>query len=494
MSLSANAKLASLVLFARTAVILLLALRLLSLSLCCTGSKDNEDTKHSIAAQQTNKKHRVYIVQGACGEGPGDKRTTKCGHSGVGAAQHGVKTLGACALRCLACPGWECMYVSFSPQMDDCSLFHICNLSSLARVYKQDVPEQCRFGGPCLQPRLRQSAGYQSAAVVGTRASLWGAPAVRFRPQAVCYTNGVARRCQPWGDSFSRLCETPQWKHVEASAVARLHHLREFVVAVVPRTNTSLIYWITPKSAHTTIVNYLLRRAPFRVVDVVSARESEHVKRERLADALAASPLEFTFVRDPIGHLASGLSQMALCLKIPLNGLRDALAIFEMFAQSRWNSKQCEEHHLYPQSSGYTFSSIGVNRLHFVGRVEYLWRDWNRLLSMIGEPPSMTRPPLVNQRKRSQYLAKHLSTFAAHPVVRRSTEWDLRCFGGLQLTGHGRLPHDRTQDVEVLSPGTPQLTYGTMYASGVGARRAHSGTREPGQGGQGPHSPPAGSY
>mmetsp|Transcript_56513 Transcript_56513/g.126257 ORF Transcript_56513/g.126257 Transcript_56513/m.126257 type:complete len:465 (-) Transcript_56513:122-1516(-) len=56
-----------------------------------------------------------------------------CGPSGFGASRNKVTTTAACVSRCLACR--ECRYVSFSRQTDDCSLYHSCNLSSLASGY-----------------------------------------------------------------------------------------------------------------------------------------------------------------------------------------------------------------------------------------------------------------------------------------------------------------------------------------------------------------------
>ena len=39
--------------------------------------------------------------------------------------------------------------------------------------------------------------------------------------------------------------------------------------------------------------------------------------------------------------------------------------------------------YLYPQSAGYGFDAQGVQRLHFVGRLEHLAKDWSTLTAML---------------------------------------------------------------------------------------------------------------
>ena len=97
--------------------------------------------------------------------------------------------------------------------------------------------------------------------------------------QARCGT-AEERRCVPWDPSFATWCERPRWTHV--SAPARFNAMREFAWVQVRRTNASAIYWITPKSAHTTIMNRLLRTPAFHIREVVTSEVPEHEKRRRL--------------------------------------------------------------------------------------------------------------------------------------------------------------------------------------------------------------------
>ena len=66
----------------------------------------------------------------------------------------GVVTLGACALRCLACQK-DCRYVSYSKQTNECALFRRCEIT-----------------------HLMKGAGYQTATVAKTTASLWDSAAL----------------------------------------------------------------------------------------------------------------------------------------------------------------------------------------------------------------------------------------------------------------------------------------------------------------------------
>ena len=121
----------------------------------------------------------------------------------------------------------------------------------------------------------------------------------------------------------------PRWPAAVPSVRLALEHgQREWVEVEVGSSTIArqtAIYWVTPKVAHTTIAR-LLQRPPFRVLqtsaghdggnparafmghsgesvgqDAVSPRNSS----ARLQEALARSPLEFTFVRDPLDHLIS---------------------------------------------------------------------------------------------------------------------------------------------------------------------------------------------
>lgn len=194
-----------------------------------------------------------------------------------------------------------------------------------------------------------------------------------------------------------------------------------------------VVYWITPKAAHTTIVNRLMRRSPFEILDVASADLSEGARRARLARALAHDPFEFTFVREPVGHVASAIAQMRVCRALPTaRRVHDYLATLYEFVEDRWPSRACRELHLYPQISGYP-SPDGVRRLHFVGRVGRLAEDWAALLGYVNASDAAGAAggvPVVNARRRPRFLraAAQWRTFATHPMVRAHTEWDARCF------------------------------------------------------------------
>lgn len=208
---------------------------------------------------------------------------------------------------------------------------------------------------------------------------------------------------------------------------SRLDRLREFVFVMAD--DVPLLYWITPKAAHTTIVNRLLRRPPFRIVEVVGASLPEAARRAKLREVLRShEPLEFTFVREPVGQLVSALDQMRFCRGLPTAAsLVDYLTIFDEFVGDRWPSTRCRELHLYPQVAGYP--APGFTRLHFVGHVASLRTDWVRLLRGINASADARRPvQVVNRRDRPAFLdSAAWTTLATHPAVRAHTEWDARC-------------------------------------------------------------------
>lgn len=214
--------------------------------------------------------------------------------------------------------------------------------------------------------------------------------------------------------------------------------MREWVLARHAETGQHVLYWITPKAAHTFIVR-LLRQPPWVTLNVsggfASAHESwsgatEHGAQDRAQRLLSTAvrrhaPLEFTFVREPIAHLVSAAGQLAFCLQTwhciahnhtwwPLAEAADVLRMLEIArrdelpaeidrggpahqrrpsgrgwyrpcaprerAAARVSLRSCARH-LYPQTSGYTFSgSPGLaRRVSFLGRIERLAEDWARL-------------------------------------------------------------------------------------------------------------------
>jgi hypothetical protein len=223
-------------------------------------------------------------------------------------------------------------------------------------------------------------------------------------------------------------CDLPQFPYyTNASRVAAL---REFVLARVREAH--VVYWITPKAAHITIVNRLMRRPPFEILDVASADLREEERQARLARALAHDPFEFTFVREPVGHVASAIDQMRRCRALPAaRSVHDYIATLYEFVEARWPSRECRELHLYPQMSGYPAPG-GIHRLHFVGRLGHFAEDWATLLGHVANATDVTGPPfpVINARRRPRFLRVKAQwrTFATHPMVRAHTEWDARCF------------------------------------------------------------------
>lgn len=222
------------------------------------------------------------------------------------------------------------------------------------------------------------------------------------------------------------MCDrTPTWPfHTNAS---RLNSLREFVFLWAG--NTPAIYWITPKAAHTTIVNRLLRRPPFRIAEVVDANLAEPVRRARF-DALQRThrPYEFTFVREPTGLLLSALDQMRFCRQLPMAAsVADYLTTFYEFADDVWPAPACRELHLYPQTAGYPG---GVRRLDFIGRVGRFRDDWQTLLRALNaSAPRDVTVERVNRRERPPFIRKriHWMTFATHPAILAHTRLDYDC-------------------------------------------------------------------
>ena len=224
------------------------------------------------------------------------------------------------------------------------------------------------------------------------------------QPQAKCGTT----RCYPWKDSFASWCEAPQFVQLHPE---RYHAVREFAWAFSPRSNQSVIYWITPKSAHTTIINRLM--SSFKIHKVAISEYSNDHKRRILNEALKTNPLEFTFIRDPLWHTVSGAQELQVCAKRVYGRHVDLLDILLNVSADSWQFARCKELHIFPQISGYSsLDDRGINRLHFIGRVERLRHDWSELLSLISEP-SPKRIPIVNRRPRNEHDPR--SAIISHP-------------------------------------------------------------------------------
>ena len=239
-------------------------------------------------------------------------------------------------------------------------------------------------------------------------------------------------------------------------------------------SNRYVVYWVTPKAAHTKIAR-LLRRPPFRQVNF-SNSESRALNEGSIFDVdhecigtecqpipklraiLASQPLEFTFWREPVGHLVSAAAQVTHCLNtywcisreqtwplqtashisrllrdtmvdrvpsplIDANASQSTMTLANAQYRSSRQSQTCRPYgrctysmprstvkgkivyqhchskdrqkgnltlrrcmrHLYPQSAGYGWSSLGVRRLHFIGRMEHFVDDWRQLLRLLGE-------------------------------------------------------------------------------------------------------------
>ena len=239
-------------------------------------------------------------------------------------------------------------------------------------------------------------------------------------------------RCSPLPIIFRTqrergMCDTsPSWTLY--TNTTRLSSLREFIF--LRAGVTPVMYWITPKAAHTTIVNRLLRRPPFRIVEVVGADIAESARRARF-EALRQRyrPFEFTFVREPTELLLSALDQMRFCRQLPAAAsVADYLTTFYEFKDNVWPSRACRELHLYPQVAGYPG---GVQRLDFIGHVERLQDDWRILLRALNVTSLAggVAVPRVNQRKRPPFMRQRVNwmTFATHPAIRAHTRLDYEC-------------------------------------------------------------------
>lgn len=243
-----------------------------------------------------------------------------------------------------------------------------------------------------------------------------------WEPQAQCGPG----RCVAWDPSFAPWCDPPAWPSV--ARPRRLRSLREFAWVVTPKHNASMLYWITPKAAHTTIMNRLLV-PPFRILRVASADVSDAERRRILEQALRHKPLEFTFVRDPLSHVVSAARELQACAAREYRTDVSLLRVLMNVTDDTWRlDRRCRELHLYPQTAGYTADARGINRLHFVGRTERMRRDWSRLMQLVGEPPPRAVPVVHARPPSDASRGRQARELTWHPLSRSHAEHDTRCF------------------------------------------------------------------
>ena len=272
---------------------------------------------------------------------------------------------------------------------------------------------------------------------------------------------------------------------------------RQYVPAVHLPTNHTVLYWVTPKAAHTRIVR-LLRRPPFATMptkatdayygsSVIDFGSMMHPGAEclgakclsrHLRQRLAERPFEFTFVREPLGGLIAATFQVVFCMNSGSNekcwkpprrlnlttgqGVVDILEMAlhdkvpdEFFPAAVPGEPKCLPsatrllsmrgcfRHAYPQSAGYGWDAAGMARLHFVGTIENFVDDWQALLARLepGAPPRATPPQdLRTVNRRSKELPAALqpgggewAALERHPAVVRHLAADRRCLPAAAL-------------------------------------------------------------
>ena len=268
------------------------------------------------------------------------------------------------------------------------------------------------------------------------------------------------------------------------------HSRRQYVPAVHLPTNRTVLYWVTPKAAHTRIVR-LLRRPPFATMptkaldsyygtSVIDYGSMMHPGAEcigakclsrHLKQRLAERPFEFTFVREPLGGLIAATFQVVFCMnsgskekcwkppwRLNLTTAQGVVDILEMALSDRVPDEFAGEcppsatrllhmrgcfRHAYPQSAGYGWDAAGMARLHFVGTIENFVDDWQALLARLepGAPPRATPPQdLRTVNRRSKELPAALqpgggewAALERHPAVVRHLAADRRCLPAAAL-------------------------------------------------------------
>ena len=253
---------------------------------------------------------------------------------------------------------------------------------------------------------------------------------------------------------LNRSCASPTFPAAQPQVRSLLEHgQRPYVLARMLGSNRSVVYWLTPKAAHLKILR-LMRKPPFVISGVASQRsalgEASHMLEGACRGAECRDPelisflrqqpppLEFTFMREPIGYLISAAAQAlrlivnydcvdradrpwawrapdsaADVVRVLQFALTDDLWATGGLGANRSNMigigrnarrqeiyrKQCNNkevanarvvlrsavRHVFPQTAGYGWDpEQGVKRLHFVGRTEAFAADWRRLLQQLG--------------------------------------------------------------------------------------------------------------
>jgi hypothetical protein len=322
-------------------------------------------------------------------------------------------------------------------------------------------------------------------------------------------------RC--WPPGASQNCSAQLFPDATSAKVRQNleRGMREFVELEIG--GRIAIYWITPKTAHSTLMKlFLAASGPWKVLGGASGHDAQrdcwmHELYRTPASAgpafapqkgwltnstdgareleavLQRQPFEFTFVRDPLSHLVSAAGQQKYCLtsnkpgrKIYGNAeLQGPSEVTGMLAQmlshrspkvAAFNTTDCAKH-MFTQGSGYAFEGAGgagVNRLHFVGRVESLNDDYALLLRLLlGESSAKRAPRAIATTNGAHHRSHRFASgsadwreLAASPLARRYVDSDRACFGyppypGARTPGpdiRERLPKSANKSLS--TPGT----------------------------------------
>lgn len=284
-----------------------------------------------------------------------------------------------------------------------------------------------------------------------------------------------------------RCSKPPIWPDANKPVRLALERgMREHVYAEF-RTNgvvVPVVYWITPKSAHTLIAGHKLKQGPWRILNVsqghfgidrtqygrpVEVRTATDVLERFVA---SRHPFEFTFVRDPVSHLVSAAAQLLACARSlfcvcafcepsqlppavcphPLTNASSVLYFAEMALRNltlsdhpRGRTLDTCARHLWPQGSGYAFEPRGAARLDFVGKIETFEEDWAVLEAALraraagqseAQRKKLAPPKHLNRRKHAAELLQGGNEYALleqDPLIRRALAWDREClFGAAQ--------------------------------------------------------------
>jgi len=250
------------------------------------------------------------------------------------------------------------------------------------------------------------------------------------------------------GLSFAVHERQPLWRQMVARTVA----------PPAARTTRDTIYWIEPKSAHSTIVNHLLKGDGFegsetrwdashheataseliRLGPKPSAAQELARSRGGSGNASLGRPFEWTVVREPLGHFVAGFDEVEFFYQTvhPLQqnssdpawrqsgwmAARDAgeavperaaAMVADLLAQRGPQSYLDELVHITPQSLGFARSvpssedelGSGFAQLDFVGHMEELDLAWENVRTRLGlqsqaaHVDSHVNPQVVRRQK-----------------------------------------------------------------------------------------------